>query len=54
MSFFDGSAWQWGNGLRQKNAVRFQALATETFHGQQSADARWGGVIGARFGGGLA
>jgi hypothetical protein len=25
MSFSDGSAWQWGNGLRQKNAVRFQA-----------------------------
>jgi hypothetical protein len=54
MNFSDGSAWQWGNGLRQKNAVSFQALATETFHAQQSADARWGGVIGAMFGVGLA
>jgi hypothetical protein len=54
MSFSDGSAWQWGNGLRQKNAVRFQALATQTFHAQQSLDVRWSGVIGAMFGGGLA
>lgn len=34
--------------MRQKNAVRFQGLATATFHGQQSVDARKAGYSGSR------